>query len=85
MLGNMLKLLAFAAVFSVAPATASHRSAPHHSTCPWERAREAAAAAMPVRTAAAVKAPTVITLNNRLQATDGGVFGFGSGPGAFNP
>jgi hypothetical protein len=86
MLGKTLKFVAFLAIFSVAPATASRTATPHYSPCPVQRAREMAAEAAAARAAAAtVKAPTTITLSDRLPVLDRWFSGFGRGPSVLTP
>jgi hypothetical protein len=75
---HMLKLLALLAVFSVAPAAAGHcgrgqcvagAQPRHHSACPYQRAREeAAAAAEAAAEPVSASAPTTITLTERVPA-----------------
>lgn len=72
MLGNVPKFVAFLAILSVAPASASQRTTNHPSSCPYERGGEAAAAAAATRAATPpVKVETTITLSDRLRALDG--------------
>ena len=85
MLGNILKCLAVLAIFSVAPATASQPTTLHRSSCPYERAREAAAAAAAARAAPQVKVATTVTLTDRLPAVDRWFSGLGRGSGVLNP
>ena len=83
---HTLKLLVLLSAFSVAPATAGHRALAaeakhHHSACPYERAREEAAAraaAAFVQPVAAPKGPTTITLTDRAPA-DSSLLGLGRG------
>jgi len=78
-----LRLMVLLAVFSVAPATAGSRTALAapaglHSKCPYERARaEAAWMAMKAAATQAPKAPTTITLTDRVPAGSS-LFGGGS-------
>ena len=88
-----LRLLALLTVFSVAPVAAGHcdrgrcigaarSKLHHHSTCPFERAREAALAS--ARVSGAARAPTTITLTDRAPA-DGSLMGLDGGPGFLTP
>jgi hypothetical protein len=86
---NSLKLLALLMAFSVAPAMAVPRTpliapAGLNSKCPYERARAAAAWAAALRTAPAPKAPTTITLLDRVPA-DSSLFGAGGGSSFLRP
>ena len=74
---HMLKLIVLLASFSVTPAVAGDcgghcRAAaqprPHHSACPYQQAREAAAAAAVSSEPAAAPAPTRIILIERVPA-----------------
>lgn len=85
MLGNVRKFVAFLAILSVAPASASQRTTVHRSPCPYERAREAAAAAAAGRVAPPPKAATTITLSDRLPSIDRWFSGFGHMSGTLNP
>ena len=86
MLGNVPKFVAFLAILSVAPASASQRTTIHRSPCPYERAREAAAAAAAARAAAPpVKEATTITLSDRLRVLDGWFSGLSHGSGTLTP
>ena len=83
---HSLKLLALLVAITVAPANAGHRAAgSKDSSCPYERARLAAqAAAMPVaRPAPTPKAPTTITLIDRVPSES--VLGLGHGSGFVSP
>jgi hypothetical protein len=82
MLGNMLKLGTFLALFSVAPAAATQRATLHRSACPMERARAAAAA---LRTAPAARPATTVAATDRLFGADGWVFGPMRRSGVLNP
>lgn len=82
MLGNLLKMLAVLAIVSGTPVWASRRTTVHHSPCPLERAREAAAGA---RSAPSVKVATTVTLTSRLPAADHWFFGLSSSSGILNP
>jgi hypothetical protein len=92
---HMLKLLALLAVFSVTPVAANHCrggtciatvSKQHHSACPYERAREAAAAAEAagIATAPSVKTETRITLTDRVPS-DSSLLGYSHGSGFLQP
>ena len=87
---NSLKLLALLAAFSVSPAMAVPRTpliapAGLHSKCPYERARAAAAWAAELRAVApAPKAPTTITLLDRVPA-DSSLFSAGGSAGFLRP
>lgn len=88
---HSLKLLALIVAITVAPATAGHRTAgSKDSSCPYEQARLAALAAAiaapaPVaQTASRRKAPTRITLVDRLPA-DGSLLGLGRNSGFVSP
>jgi hypothetical protein len=82
---HTLKLLAPLMALSVAPVSAGHcvkgpcaAAAPavrHHSDCPYERARAAAAAAEAWQ---APRAPTTVTLTDRMPA-DGSLLDLGRG------
>lgn len=71
---HMLKLLALLTVFTVAPATANRLAATvpsaHHHACPHERAAAARNAAIVAHFAEARKAPTRITLIDRVTIRD---------------
>jgi hypothetical protein len=81
---HTLKLLALLTLFAVAPAKAgyvwpSHGANHSHSACPYARARaEAAARAAALQLPPPSKAPTRITLLDRVPG-DGWLFGFGRG------
>ena len=84
-----LRLLVLLTIFSVAPAAAVPRTvmiapAGLHSKCPYERARAAAAWAAALRTAPTPKAPTTITLTDRVPAGSS-LFGAGGGSGFLTP
>ena len=93
---HTLKLLALLAVFSVTPVAANQcrggscikaaQSKPHHSACPYERAREAAAAAEAAGIAAApsVKTETRITLTDRVPS-ESSLLGYSHGSGFLQP
>jgi hypothetical protein len=87
---NSPKLLALLTAFSVAPAMAVPRTpliapAGLHSKCPYERARAAAAWAAELRAIApAPKAPTTITLTDRVPS-DSSLFGGDGGASFLRP
>lgn len=82
MMGTMLKLAAFLAIFSVAPAAATQRGISHRSSCPMERARAVTGTA---RAASAVRTAVTALPTDRLSSVDGWVFGPGQGSGILNP
>jgi hypothetical protein len=94
---HTLKLLALLAVFSVTPVAANHCrggtcvttaavSKAHHSNCPYERAREAAAAAEAagITVAPSVKSETRITLTDRVPS-DSSLLGYSHGSSFLQP
>lgn len=82
MLANMLKMGAFLAIFSVAPAAATQRTALHRHSCPMGRARAAASA---LRASPATKAAATVTATDGLFVGDGWVIGPGRRSGILNP
>lgn len=80
---NLLVLLALA---TVAPVSAHQRPAATHKSpaCPYERARAEAAAAAAVHAAPVKKAPTTITLTDRVPR-ESSLWAMSQGSGVLNP